>query len=102
MESLRHAIELDPTYAAAYAALAETFYTSVSMGWVESPTDFLSRAEEMANKAVSIDDAEVRARIVLGRIDIFITATTRRGSRWTVRSPSIRTMPTASPAAAMP
>jgi tetratricopeptide (TPR) repeat protein len=32
---------------------------------------FLGRAEEMADKALSLDDAEVRARIVLGRIHIF-------------------------------
>ncbi len=69
--ALRRAIELDPNYAAAYAALAETYFTSVSMGWVESPTEFLARAEEMANKSLSIDDTEVRARVVLGRIDIF-------------------------------
>lgn len=68
---LRHAIQLDPNYAAAYAALAETDYIAVAMGWAESPTEFLSRAEEMANKALSIDDSEVRARIILGRIHIF-------------------------------
>ena len=42
-----------------------------SMGWAESPTAFLSRAEELANKALSLDDSEVRARIILGRIHIF-------------------------------
>jgi TolB-like protein/Tfp pilus assembly protein PilF len=68
---LRRAIELDPNYAAAYAALAETYHVAMSMGWAESPADFLSRAEEMANKALSIDDSDVRARIVLGRIHIF-------------------------------
>jgi adenylate cyclase len=68
---LRRAIEVDPSYAAAYAALAETFFVSVSMGWAESPTEFLGHAEEMANKALSLDDTDVRARIVLGRIHIF-------------------------------
>lgn len=68
---LRRAIELDPNYAAAYAALAETYYVATSMGWAESPTLFLSRAEEMANKALSLNDSEVRARIILGRIDMF-------------------------------
>ena len=68
---LRRAIQLDPNYAAAYAALAETYHIAVSWGWAESPTVFLSRAEEMANKALSLNDAEVRARIVLGRIHIF-------------------------------
>jgi TolB-like protein/cytochrome c-type biogenesis protein CcmH/NrfG len=68
---LRRAIQLDPNYAAAYAALAETYHIAVSWGWAESPTAFLSRAEEMATKALSLNDAEVRARIVLGRIHIF-------------------------------
>ncbi len=35
---LRRAIQLDPNYAAAYAALAETYHIAVSMGWAESPT----------------------------------------------------------------
>src|ERR1700750_2181969 len=41
------------------------------MGWPKPPADFLARAEEMANKALTLDDADVRARIVLGRIHIF-------------------------------
>jgi adenylate cyclase len=68
---LRRAIQLDPNYAAAYSALAETYYVSVSMGWAESPTASLGRAEEMANKALEQDTTDVRARIVLGRIEIF-------------------------------
>jgi TolB-like protein/DNA-binding winged helix-turn-helix (wHTH) protein/cytochrome c-type biogenesis protein CcmH/NrfG len=68
---LRRAIEIDQNYAAAYAALAETYFAAVSMGWAESPTEFMSRAQEMANKALSLDDSDVRAHIILGRIHIF-------------------------------
>jgi adenylate cyclase len=68
---LRRAIQLDPNYAAAYSGLADTYHIAVSMGWAESPTDSLGRAEEMANKALSIDDSDVRAHIILGRIHIF-------------------------------
>ena len=68
---LRRAIQLDPNYAAAHAALAETFNLAVSMGWAESPAAFLTRAEETANKALSLDDSDVRARVILGRIHIF-------------------------------
>jgi adenylate cyclase len=68
---LKRAIALDPNYAAAYAALAETYYTATSMGWSESPTESLSRAEELATQALSLDASEARAHIVLGRIRIF-------------------------------
>jgi len=68
---LRRAIELDPGYAAAYAALADTYQITTVMGWTESPADSLRRAEEMANKALSLDDSDLRAHIVLGRIHIF-------------------------------
>jgi len=68
---LKRAIELDPNYAAAYSALAETYHTAVSMGWAESPATSLSRAAELANKALSLSELEVRAHIVLGRIELF-------------------------------
>ena len=68
---LRRAIELDPGYAAAHAALAETYYIATSMGWAESPTAFMDRAEQSALKALALDNAEVRARVILGRIHIF-------------------------------
>jgi TolB-like protein/cytochrome c-type biogenesis protein CcmH/NrfG len=68
---LRHAIELDPNYAAAYAALAETYHLAASVGWAESPIAYLARAEELADKALSLDDSEVRARVVLGHIRLF-------------------------------
>jgi TolB-like protein/DNA-binding winged helix-turn-helix (wHTH) protein/cytochrome c-type biogenesis protein CcmH/NrfG len=68
---LRRAIELDPGYAAAHAALSETYYIATSMGWAESPTAFMDRAEESALRALALDNAEVRARVILGRIHIF-------------------------------
>jgi TolB-like protein/DNA-binding winged helix-turn-helix (wHTH) protein/lipopolysaccharide biosynthesis regulator YciM len=68
---LRRAIELDPKYAAAYAALAETYHIAMSMGWAQSPTVFLNRAEELATEALSLDGSEVRARIILARAHIF-------------------------------
>jgi adenylate cyclase len=68
---LRRATELDPNYAAAYAALAETYHIAAAMGWAESAAAFLERAEELASKALSLDDSEVRAHVILGRIHIF-------------------------------
>ncbi len=40
------------------------------MGWAESPTESLGRAEGLALDALSLDDSELRAHIVLARIDI--------------------------------
>lgn len=68
---LRRAVELDPGYAAAYAALAETYVIGTAMGWAESPTTFLDRAEEMAAQALSLNPTEVRAWVVLGRVHIY-------------------------------
>jgi TolB-like protein/DNA-binding winged helix-turn-helix (wHTH) protein/Flp pilus assembly protein TadD len=68
---LRRAIELDPNYAAAYAALADSYQVATVMGWAESPRAYLDRAEELANKALNLDDDNVRAHVILGRIHIF-------------------------------
>lgn len=68
---LKNAIEIDPSYAAAYTAFAETYYVATSMGWAESPAMYLNRAKEMATKALSLSDSEVRAHVILGRIHIF-------------------------------
>lgn len=67
---LRRAVELDPKYAAAHSALAETYYIAASLGWAQSPTEFLRRAEDLAGQALALDDEDVRAHIVLGRIHI--------------------------------
>lgn len=68
---LKKAVDIDPNYAAAYAALAETYYVATSMGWAELPTAFLDRAQDMAAKALSLSDSEVLAHVILGRIHIF-------------------------------
>jgi tetratricopeptide (TPR) repeat protein len=41
------------------------------MGWAESPSEAVGRAEDMANKALALDESDVRAHIILGRIHIF-------------------------------
>jgi TolB-like protein/DNA-binding winged helix-turn-helix (wHTH) protein/tetratricopeptide (TPR) repeat protein len=70
-ELLRRATTLDPNYASAYAALAETYHLATVMGWAESPSAFLARAAEFANKALSLNESDVRAHVILGRIHIF-------------------------------
>ena len=41
------------------------------MGWAESPTASLDQAEELAHKALALDDSNVRARIILSRVHVF-------------------------------
>lgn len=67
---LKRAIELDSGYAAAHAALAETYYLDLSMGWAQSPATTASRAEELALTALNIRSDEVRARVILGRLHL--------------------------------
>ena len=64
----RRAIALDPNYAAASSGLAETYHLATVMGWAESPSETLGRAEELAKKALSLDESDVRAHIILGRV----------------------------------
>jgi len=68
---LRRALDLDPNYAAAYAGLAETYQIAVAMGWAEQPAEYMNRAEELADRALGLNDNDVRARVVLGRVHIF-------------------------------
>ena len=66
----RRAIALDPNYAAAYSGLAETYHLATVMGWAESPSETLDRAKELAKKALSLDESDVRAHIILGRVHV--------------------------------
>lgn len=68
---LKRAIDLDPGYAAAYAGLAETYLIDVSWGWAQSPAIALGDAAEMAGAALRLNDNEVQALIVLGRVHLF-------------------------------
>jgi tetratricopeptide (TPR) repeat protein len=67
-ELLRHAIALDPNYAAAHSALGETFHVAISMGWAESPDDYWKRVEQHAGDALKLDPSDVRARVLMARL----------------------------------
>lgn len=67
---LREALAKEPDYAAAHAALAETFHIAISMGWAESPDAYWDRARDEANQALALDPRDVKARILLGRVYI--------------------------------
>jgi tetratricopeptide (TPR) repeat protein len=68
---LERAIQLDPSYAPAYAALGRVDVQAVEFGWTSDPDAALLRAEANGRRALSIDDEDVAARTLLGRIYIF-------------------------------
>jgi adenylate cyclase len=58
------AIELDPRYATAYAALGWTHFTDWGLQWSQDPQS-LERASELAHKAIVLDDSLPQAHMLL-------------------------------------
>jgi adenylate cyclase len=67
----QRAIDLDPNYAAAYAALGWAHWEAAVSGWTEFPDDEIKRAEGLAQKALALDAATTRAFQLLASIDVF-------------------------------
>jgi adenylate cyclase len=62
------AIDLDPNFAQAVAALAYTLHFEIILSYAEFPLKNLDRALRMAKKAVALDDKESMAHFALGRV----------------------------------
>ena len=62
------AIQLDPAYASAYAALGSTRLNAAISGWTEFRDEALRDAETMAQKAIELDADNAEAHRLLGRI----------------------------------
>ena len=67
----QRAVDLDPNYADAYAALAGSYFEAVVSGWSEFRADDLERAEVLAKKALALDPATTRAYHVLSDVNLF-------------------------------
>ena len=65
---VNRAIELQPTYAAAHALLAEAVYSRVVLGWTEFADQELTRAEVSARRAIELAPDEPDGYRALGRI----------------------------------
>lgn len=66
-----HAIDLDPTFARAFAGLALTWSRQAIDGWTDTPEDALSKAYEVANMAASINSNLPQVHFVLGEVLLF-------------------------------
>ena len=88
----QRAIDLDPNYAEAYAALGGSHYEAVISGWSQFREDELERAKALAQKALALDPTTTRAYSVLP-ISIFSeNATISPWSKRTGRSRLIQAM----------
>jgi len=64
----QQAIAADPTYALAYAGLAEAYRTLAIAGWGEASKDVLPQAKAAATRALEIDPDLAEAHVALGWI----------------------------------
>ena len=65
------AVELDPTSALAHAQLGWTYCMDYICGWIEDQASALAMAYTLARRAVLLDEADCRARWLLGNIHIY-------------------------------
>jgi adenylate cyclase len=64
------AIDVDPNYARAYAALGATYWQEWVLQWTQDPRS-LERALELAQKAVLLDDSTPSAHRLLARLHLW-------------------------------
>jgi TolB-like protein len=65
----QRAIDLDPSYAAAYAQLGLSLVEAVVSGWTEFVVDDLDHAEQLGLKALSLDPSSTSAYRLLAEVD---------------------------------
>ena len=70
-EMFQRAIDLDPTYAAAYAALGGTYFDAVVSGWTEFRDEEVERAAALAQKALALDPATTSAYRLLAAAHLY-------------------------------
>ena len=64
------AIELDSNYVPAYVGLGLVELDAIAEGWTSNPTVAMQRAEALAAKSISIDEASAGAHALMGRVHI--------------------------------
>jgi adenylate cyclase len=70
-EMFETAIDLDPTYADAYAMLAWTHLKRAELGWAEWPHKALETAFELAQTALRLEPSNIRAQAMLATVYVY-------------------------------
>ena len=65
------AVELDPAFARAYAGLALTHSRDAIDGWTSTPSQSLTLAAELAERAAHMDPSLAQVHFVTGQVDLF-------------------------------
>lgn len=97
-EYLRKAIDLDPKFSSAYAALAYSRSVTVSFGQTEDKENELDSAFRLATKAVSLDNNSAEAHVVLAQT-FLLRAQLQQAKKATERA--MRSNPSFAPAFGM-
>jgi class 3 adenylate cyclase/TolB-like protein/Flp pilus assembly protein TadD len=64
------AIALDPNYAPAYVGLGQVDMNASNQGWTQDPSAAMERAEQLAQKAITLDDVNSSAHALLGDVAV--------------------------------
>lgn len=64
----QRAIDIDPRYSLAYAALAWSYLNDFYYGWTQFPNKALDRANDLSKKALNIEESSALAHSALGSI----------------------------------
>jgi TolB-like protein len=78
---LRQALELDPTNAAAHSWLAHWYLLLVGQGWAKNPNWATQRADELAQRAITLDPSDARGLTVAGHVKAFLHKEAELGLR---------------------
>ncbi len=70
-EMFQRAIDLDPNYAVAYAALGGAYFDAAVSGWAEFPNEAVERAEALAQRALTLDPTTTSGYRLLAAIHMF-------------------------------
>jgi TolB-like protein/class 3 adenylate cyclase/Tfp pilus assembly protein PilF len=70
-DMFRRALDLDPSYAPAYSGLGFTYFHGVLYGWAVLPNRDLDRAFKLAQTSLDLNESDVVAHRLLGRIYLF-------------------------------
>ena len=64
----QRAIDVDPSYAAAYVGLGNTYQLSIIRGWTDQPVEALNRIQNLATTAIGLDASNPGAHALLGEV----------------------------------